>query len=218
MRRGFTMIRQGDNERMNKPCPTVFTLVRSPDFKQLPTFWESFTKNEELELCLCCEHDSGWHPTAHSVYRFRTDKAAVDALKEHWNTLVEVTRRLGPLAKLAGWAAGIEVLKTAGEKMGGLHEAGKSPLGPLARELGEGDLGDKEKLQPVDIGTLHVLKDLIERLDSERRKEDPIAPPFGGLHPRIVEDGRLLWLCAEHMKAYESRVGSIERGNSVTAD
>jgi hypothetical protein len=40
----------------------------------------------------------------------------------------------------------------------------------------------------VDIGTLHVLKDLIENLDSERRKEAPVAL-LRGLHPHIVEDG-----------------------------
>jgi internalin A len=200
MRRGFTTMLRGANERMDKPSPTVFTLVRSPQFKQLPTFWESFTKNEELELCLYCEHDSGWHPTAASVYRFRPNQAWVEKLKEHWTPLIAVTLRLGPLAKAAGWAAELVVLHAAGEAVDSLHGGTHSPLAPLADELSE-----KDRPQPVDIGTLHVLKDLVEHLDSERRKEDPIAPRCGGLHPHIVEDGRLLWLCPQHLSAYKTR-------------
>jgi hypothetical protein len=197
MRRGFTMIRQSENERMEKPCPTVFTLVRSPDFKQLPGFWESFTKNEELELCLYCEHDSGWHATSASLYRFRPNQQWVEKLNKHWTPLVAVTRTLGPLSKAAGWAAEVALL-AAGEAVDRLRK--DSPLSPLS-----GELGEKEKPQPVDIGTLHVLKDLIEHLDSERREKDPAAPPLGGLHPHIVEDGRLLWLCPDHLSAYETR-------------
>lgn len=49
-----------------------------------------------------------------------------------------------------------------------------------------------------------MLKDLIEYLDSERRKKDLVAPLFGGLHRHIIEDGRLLWLCPDHLKAYQT--------------
>ncbi|HEY6345518.1 MAG TPA: hypothetical protein VIY49_28810 [Bryobacteraceae bacterium] len=120
----------------------------------------------------------------------------MEKLNKHRTPLAAVTRSLGPLAKAAGWAAelvvaGVEALDSLGKH---------SPLVPLA-----GGLSEKETPQLVDIGTLHVLKDLVEHLDSERREEDPAAPPFGGLHPHIVEDGRLLWLCPDHLRAYETK-------------
>jgi internalin A len=209
VRRGITMMRRIENDRIDKPCPTVFTLVRSPDFKQLPTFWDSFTKNEELELCLYCEEDSGWHPTAGSLYRFRPNKAWVEKLKKHWTPLIAVTLRLGPLAKAAGWAAEIVLLHAAGEAVDSLHGERHSPLAPLA-----GELGDQANPHWVDPPTLHVLKDLLEHLDSERRKEDHTAPPCGGLRPHIVEDGRLLWLCPDHRKAYETRMALRAHGKT----
>ena len=84
-----------------------------------------------------------------------------------------------------------------------LHGEADPPLTPLAA-----DLGENEKPQSVDTATLHVLKDLIEHFDSERRKKDHVAPPFGGLAPRIVEDSRVLWLCPDHRKPYEPRPSS----------
>jgi hypothetical protein len=112
-------------------------------------------------------------------------------------SLVAATRTLGPLAKKAGWAAELAILaaSAAGNRL-----ARDSPLAPLA-----GELGEKVRPQPVYIGTLHVLKDLIQHLDSERREKQRVAPPLGGLHPRIVEDGRLLWLCPDHSSAYETK-------------
>jgi hypothetical protein len=32
-----------------------------------------------------------------------------------------------------------------------------------------------------------------------------IAIDNGGLNPHIVEDGRLLWLCPDHLKAYKRK-------------
>jgi hypothetical protein len=74
MRRRFTEERRGRNEQMEKTCPSVFTLIPSRSFQQLGTWLESLTKAEELELTLYCEHDSGWHASAPSVYRFTPDQ------------------------------------------------------------------------------------------------------------------------------------------------
>jgi hypothetical protein len=117
----------------------------------------------------------------------------VEKLNRHWTPLAAVTLRLGPLAKAAGWAGGLVV---AGVQA--VDSLGRdSPLARLA-----GGLRGKERPQLVDIGTLHVLKDLVEHLDSQRREKDAAAPPFGGLRPHMVEDGRLLWLCPDHLSAY----------------
>src|SRR5207249_8409664 len=86
------------NQQMENTCPSVFTLVPSRDFKVLDTWLESVTQGEELELALYCEHDSGWHATAHSLYRFRPDQKWFDSAKKNWNTLVKVTKRVGALA------------------------------------------------------------------------------------------------------------------------
>lgn len=120
-------------------------------------------------------------------------------MNKHWTSLVGVSRSLSPLAKRAGWAAAVELAILAASKA--VDRLGRdSPLAPLA-----GELSEKEGPQPVDIGTLHVLKDLIEHLDSKGRQGRPAEPPWGGLHSHIVEDGRLLWLCPDHLSAYETR-------------
>jgi len=67
-RREYTSLLRAMNEQMEKVCPSVFTLTPSQGFRQLPTFWETFTGADELDLCLYCEHDSGWHQTPHGVY------------------------------------------------------------------------------------------------------------------------------------------------------
>jgi internalin A len=199
LRRVFTMMLRGLNEQMKKRCPTVFTLGRPAQFKQLATLLESLTRNEELELCLYCEHDSGWHPTSQSLYRFRPNQEWVEKLKERGAPLAAVMLRVIPLVKDAGWAA--ELLMQAGsESVKSLSALPHSPLAPLA-----GELSKEERPEPVDIETIQVLRDLIEHLDSERRKNAPVAPCYGGLTPHIVEDGRLLWLCPDHLKAYEAR-------------
>src|SRR5262249_44259595 len=84
MRRLFTEDRRAERERTEKTCPSVFTLVPSRGFKLLDTWIESATQEEELELVLYCEDDSGWHATRHSLYRFRPDQAWLDSLKESW--------------------------------------------------------------------------------------------------------------------------------------
>src|SRR5580658_2188734 len=90
---------------MEKTCPSVFTLVPARDFRQLDTWVETVTESEELELALYCEHESGWHATAHSLYRFRPDQDWLVQLKGCWKALVKITTRVGPLTKAIGWAA-----------------------------------------------------------------------------------------------------------------
>ncbi len=199
MRRLFTEALRAQREQMEKTCPSVFTLVPSSGFKQLDTWLESQTQKEELELTLYCEQDSGWHPTSHSVYRFRLDQEWFDLLKGRWNQLVRVTKRVGPLANVVGKATGAPwVTEAASLGIDKLPEAARSAAGLLSRELGE-------KGQPdlIDIETRHLLDQLIDHLDQLQRK--PTEPKKGGLQPYLIEDGRLLWLCPEHLKQYKGR-------------
>jgi len=104
-RRLFTTLIRALNEQREKTCPSVFTLAPSVGFKQLPTFWESFTGEEELEFCLYCERDRGWHSTGDSIYRFRPNRVWIEKLKAHWGPLVAISLHIAPLAKAVGWAA-----------------------------------------------------------------------------------------------------------------
>jgi internalin A len=198
MRRRFTEQLRAQREQMEKTCPSVFTLIPSGEFKQLDTWLESRTQEEELELTLYCEHDSGWHATSHSLYRFRLDQEWFGILKGKWNKLVGVTKRVGPLAKGVGKATGTPWGEIADFALDKLPEVSRSAAGPLSRELGE-----KEKPEFIDIETRYLLEQLIDHLDSLQRSA--IEPKRGGLRPYIVEDGRLLWLCAEHLKEYKKR-------------
>ena len=107
VRRLFTEQLRSQRERMEKTCPSVFTLVPTRDFKQLETWAESVTQKDELELALYCEHESGWHPTSHSLYRFRPEQEWFDQMKEHWNGFASVTKHVGPLAKTVRKAMGV---------------------------------------------------------------------------------------------------------------
>ncbi len=107
MRRTITVLLQALREQAEKTCPSVFTLVPTREFRTLETWWESITQEEELELVLYREHDSGWHVTSHSEYRFRPDLKWYDSLKAHWNEFLQVTKRVVPLAKTVGKAASI---------------------------------------------------------------------------------------------------------------
>jgi hypothetical protein len=190
MRRRFTEQLRAQREQMEKTCPSVFTLVPSRDFKQIDTWLESVTKGEELELALYCEHESGWHETPHSLYRFRPEQKWVDKLKERWNGFVGVTKHVGPLAKTVGSAIGVPWADLA-------VPVARTDFGKLSSALGERDRPDL-----IEIETRFLLQDLIEHLDSKRGATEP---KNGGLHPYLVDDGRLLWLCPEHLKSYKVR-------------
>jgi internalin A len=197
IRRQFTAERHAKNEQMEKNYPSVFTLVSSRDFKQLDTWLESITKDEELELALYCEHDSGWHPTAHSLYRFTPDQEWFDMVKKSWNKLVAVTKYVGPLAKAVGKASKLVVLEGGGMAAEKLPEVSRFIAGTLSQALRVKDEPDF-----IDIEVRFLLERLIEHLDSRR---PPLEPKNGGLHRHIIDDGRLLWLCPEHKKLYQAR-------------
>jgi internalin A len=197
IRRQFTAQRHAQNQQMEKNCPSVFTLVPSRDFKQLDTWLESVTQGEELELAVYCEHDSGWHPTAHSLYRFKPDQEWFDLVKKSWNKLAAVTRYVGPLAKAIGKASKLVALEVGAMAAEKLPEVSRSIAGPLSAEL-----RGKDEPESIDIEVRHLLERLINFLDSKR---PPLEPNNGGLHRHIIDDGRLLWLCPEHKKLYQPR-------------
>jgi len=120
----------------------------------------------------------------------------VEKLKKHWTPIIAISLHVAPLVKAAGWATDLVFLHAAGEATESLHGLHHSPLLPLAAELGSLDTP-----QAVDLGVRQVLKELIDELDIKR----PPGHNNGGLYPYIVEDGRLLWLCDEHLKSYKTR-------------
>lgn len=174
----------------------MFTLSPTREFKQLDTWLESVTQKEELELVLYCQHDPGWHDTAHSVYRFRTDQEWFSVVKKGWNRFVGVTKYVGPLVKSAGKLGKIPPLEAGGMALEKLPEAFSADGGISER------LGQTGKKELVDIETRYLLKELIHHVDAQR---GPTQPKNGGLHPYIIDDGRLLWLCPEHLKQYQTR-------------
>ncbi len=197
MRRLHTEQFRALNQQMENKCPSVFTLVPSRDFKLLDTWAESMTHQDELELALYCEHDSGWHPTSHSLYRFKADQQWFDSLKKGWNKFVNVTKYVGPLTKAAGKAGKMIWAEAAGMAIEKLPEASRSAYAALS-----GELGEKEKPGSIDLETRHILMQLIDHLDSKRPS---IEAKNGGLHPYIIDDGRLLWLCPDHLRFHKTR-------------
>jgi hypothetical protein len=199
MRRTATVLLQALRQQMEKTCPSVFTFIPSREFKLLETWWESATQAEELELVLYCEHDSGWHSTSHSLYRFSPDQKWFETVKKQWNQFLRVTKQVAPLANTIGKADGVDwpAIETATTLAEKLQEASPSVAGALSEIVGR-------KAQPewIDLETRHVLQQLIDHLDSQR----PAAEPKnGGLHRYLIDDGRLLWLCPEHVKSYQGR-------------
>jgi Leucine-rich repeat (LRR) protein len=197
MRRLFTQQLRARNEQIEKRSPSVFTLIPSKDFKQLDTWLESITEGEELELTLYCEHDSGWHTSAHGVYRFTPDQDWFDSLKGSWNQLVGITRYVGPLAKAFGKAMALPIAEAVGLGTEKLPEAPRWLTGTMSHEIGM-----KGNPNFVNLEVRYLLEELINHLDSKR---SAIERKKGGLHPYIVEDGRLLWLCPDHFKKYKKR-------------
>src|ERR1043166_7550741 len=164
IRRQFTALRHSQNQQMEKNCPSVFTLVPSKDFKQLDTWLESVTQGEELELAVYCEHDSGWHATSHSLYRFKPDQEWFDLVKKSWNKLVAVTKYVGPLAKAVGKASKLVPLEVGGMAAEKLPEVSRSIAGSLSAEL-----RGKDEPETIDIEVRHLLERLINYLDSKRQ-------------------------------------------------
>jgi hypothetical protein len=199
MRRLHTQGIHALNQLMENTCPSVFTLVPARDFKQLETWIESITQVDELELALYCEHDSKWHPTAHSLYRFRLDQKWLDSVKENWKTFVRITKRVGSLAKTIGKASGVTwtIVETGNMVLEKIPEATRAAFGKFAEMLGE-----KDQPKLIDLETRHLLQQLIEHLDKERPSTEARN---GGLHRYIIDDGRLLWLCPEHLNTYKTR-------------
>ncbi len=201
MRRQLSAIQNAQNEDLVKACPSVFTLAPARGFKTLDSYFECATREEELELVLYCEWEKEWHPTQHSVYRFRPEQEWFASIKEKWGELLKVTKRVAPLAGLGGVLTGVhpvgpavmEILEKA-EKVSA--EAEEYAAGDLAREL-----GNREQAGLIDLETRYLLARLIKHLDSQR---SDTHPEFGGLHAyHLKEDGRLLWLCADHRGLYE---------------
>jgi hypothetical protein len=187
---------------MEKTCPSVFTLVPARDFMQLDTWVESITHGEELELALYCEHESGWHATSHSLYRFRPDQEWFDKLKKHWNTFVGVTKHVGPLAKAIGKAAQLHWAEAVGLGIERLPSNPFPPTGKLASAL-----GTRDQQGLIDLESRYLLERLLGHLDAKR---PALEPKNGGLHPYLVDDGRLLWLCADHLKLYRAGNGQLD--------
>ena len=194
VRRLFTEQLRSQRERMEKTCPSVFTLVPSRDFKQLDTWVDSLTQTEELELALYCEHESGWHPTSHSLYRFRPNQEWFNQVKKHWDAFVRVTKHVGPLTKSIGKAAQLHWVEAVGLGIEKLPGASFPPTGKLSSALGIRTEGEF-----IDLEARFLLERLIDHLDAERF---PVEPKNGGLHAYLVDDGRLLWLCPDHLKLY----------------
>src|SRR5579859_1433277 len=157
MRRLHTEQFRALNQQMENKCPSVFTLVPSRDFKLLDTWAESMTHQDELELALYCEHDSGWHSTSHSLYRFKADQQWFDSLKKGWNKFVNVTKYVGPLTKATGKAGKMIWAEAAGMAIEKLPEASRSAYAALS-----GELGEKEKPGSIDLETRHILQQLID--------------------------------------------------------
>jgi len=197
LRRGFTKQLRLQREMIEKTSPSIFTLTPNRSFKQIDSWLESITQEDELELVLYCEHDSGWHPTEHSVYLFRPDQEWFDRVKNRWNQLVGVTKYVAPLAKTVGKLSGVawaEIGVAITEK---LPEAARSATDKVAHELGR-----KGEPEFIDTETRHLLEKLISHLDSQREETEPRN---GGLYACPIDDGRLLWLCPQHLKVYRAR-------------
>jgi internalin A len=192
-RRLFT----AEREKMEKTCPSVFTLVPARQFKMLETWMARATREEELELALYCEHDSGWHETAHSLYRFSPDQEWFDELKKGWNGFVGVTKHVATLAKVTGKLSKMAPVEAAGLAAEKLPEAGRSPAGALVRAMGA-----RTEIKAVELETRHLLEKLIAHLDSKRGVAEK---KNGGLHKQLIDDGRVLWLCPEHWDLYKGR-------------
>lgn len=202
MRRQLSAIQNGQNEDLIKVCPSMFTLAPVKDFRLLGTYLECATQEEELELTLYCEWEKQWHPTQHSVYRFRLEQEWFGFVKEKWGEFARVTKRIAPLAGVGASLVGsplagvaIKEFADKAEKISAIGDKDQS------RELAKG-LGIREEADVIDMEARHLLARLIKYLDKAR---GTTHPEFGGLHPyHLKEDGRLLWLCAEHREQYQS--------------
>jgi internalin A len=197
LRRGFTAQLQALREQSEKTCPSVFTLVPAREFRMLDTWIESLTLDDELELVLYCEDESGWHPTKDGLYRFRTDKVWFDSMKQNWDKLLSVTRRVAPLAKTIGLAASVPWADAVIGTLEKLPETSVSLAGKLSTTI-----GDRLQPEPIDFEARHLLQRLIIELDGRREATDRTN---GGLLPWLTDDGRKLWLCSDHIKGYKAR-------------
>jgi internalin A len=197
MRRTFTVLLSALRGKGDEGCPSVFTLVPLEPFQQLDTWLESKTKSPGMELALYCEHDSGWHQTAHSLYRFRPDQHWFEELKRSWNRFVGVTKHVGPLAIAAGKAAQVPWIEAGGLGIDKLPEAPVSDTGKFAAVL-----GGQAEAGFVDLETRHVLEGLVRYLDAQRAV---LEAKNGGLHKYLMDDGRWLWLCPDHIRSYQTR-------------
>ena len=198
-RRTLLAIQEGVNEGMIKmKCPSVFTLVPSSGFTLLDTWFGHATKDQELDLTLYCEHEKQWHAIPESgTYRFRPDQTWFDSLKKNWKQLAAITKRVAPLAGVAGASAIAVVATGIGKIEKVVGEFSRVPTGPLAAAL-----ETTQEAGEIELDTRFLLERLVEYLDTTR---DATQPHKGGLFPyQLKEDGRLLWLCPTHRQQYDT--------------
>ena len=187
MRREFTQLSRTQNDLLEKTCPSVFTLQPSKGFTQLETWIEAATQEDQLDLWLHCEHDSGWHAPQYALYRFAPQQKWFEGVKKNWSVFASVTKKVAPLVPgLAGTEFIVDIVKVDAP----------SPHRKLTRELGE-----RETASLIDLDARHLLEQIIKFEDAK----DTLRQPFGGLHRCKVEDGRVLWLCGDHYNKYRER-------------
>jgi hypothetical protein len=200
MRRQLSALQNSQNQLI-KGCPSMFTLAPAKDFKLLDSYLVYATRDEELELTLYCEWEKHWHPTECSVYRFQPEHKWFTSLKKNWNKLASVTKKVAPLAGLAGTLVGAVAVGVAAKEFAENAERmapgnDRDPSSELVK-----DLGRRDQAEVIDLKARHLLASLIVHLDRARGEAQPA---FGGLNPYVLkEDGRLLWLCPEHWQQYE---------------
>lgn len=190
----LSAIQNGINQRLVKTCPWLFTLWPAKGFTQLASWIESVTRSDEMELTLYCEFELKPHPTAQSVYRFRSDRPEFAFAKDRWGSLAEFTKRIAPVLGIVGGplAAVPAIVEGIGKITGDLT---KDPTGSLT-----GVLAQSEDAISADLNTGPILERLLATLDAARSSTQL---KNGGLFSyQRRETGRLVWLCKEHHDLY----------------
>lgn len=169
-------------------CPSLFVLRPESDKS-----WTQKLLGQSVELHLVCEQPGEAHLTGDSGrYKTKLQAEWLAAIAPYITKVAAILKYMAPLiSATTGYASKAleEMFKADLKLMDAL--IGKLPAITLEEDaMALGSRYGDESLERVEGATLRMLRNLLDKLDKERK--------WGGLQKVLTMEGDYLWLCEKH--------------------
>jgi len=169
-------------------CPSVF-LIRPRGRAR----WREKLQGQAVELHLCCEEPGQWHTTSEGgLYELEDAADWIRTVGPVLHRLVGVLRHVAPIVGPLLGVVDQELYKDEWSNDVALMKELVLALPDVADGVSMGEADRRH--QEVDGASLRSLRALLEQVDPRQH--------WGGLRRVLTPEGRYLWLCDVHSRAY----------------